>query len=107
MSQWLNEDPKRLVQFLAYGSAFADFPKTLNFPGLSDPNYVPPDKSKSVLIWVYSILCLSTIAVGMRLYIRAAVKAVVFGWDDWLIIPGQVWRIAERHALKCDPHDIN
>jgi hypothetical protein len=90
MSQLLKEDPTTVAELLAYAATFPDFPKNFVPPSLTDPNYVPPNKSRPLLIYAYFMLGFTTLAVTLRLWIRKKVKGMAFGLDDYLIIPGQV-----------------
>jgi hypothetical protein len=99
MSTLLKEDPKKVVQLLAYAATFPDF-KGLNPPDLSDPNYVPPNNSPLILIYAYVLAGLTTLTVILRLWIRRRVQGMVFGWDDYLIIPGQVG-VRQNPVLLC------
>lgn len=89
MSAILKEDPKKVAQLLAYAATFPDF-KGFNPPDLSDPNYIPPSNSAIVIIYAYILAGITTLTVILRLWIRRRVQGMVFGWDDYLIIPGQV-----------------
>jgi len=84
------EDPKRIVQFLNYASTFPDFPKNFTPPWLTDPNYVAPANYARLESFTYVMAVLSTVVVVARLYIRKRIKGMVFGWDDWLAIPGLI-----------------
>jgi hypothetical protein len=84
------EDPKKLIALLNYASKFPDFPKNFSPPSLTDPNYVPPTNYTGLEVFAYVMAPLTTIAVISRLWIRKRVKGMLFGWDDWLAIPGQV-----------------
>ncbi|KAF1808895.1 hypothetical protein P152DRAFT_476982 [Eremomyces bilateralis CBS 781.70] len=86
----LEEDPDKLIALLEYGATFPDYPKNFTLPGLLDPNYVPPNKSRPLEVLCYCLAAISTIVVFLRLWIRKRVKGMMFGWDDWLIIPGQI-----------------
>src|ERR1700753_1705432 len=84
------QDPKRLLQFLQYASQFPDYPKNFTPPGLLDPNYVPPTNYVRLERYTYAMGAIMTIVVLARLWIRKRIKVMVFGWDDWLAIPGLV-----------------
>jgi hypothetical protein len=99
----LKEDPKKLAELLAYASTFPDFPKPFTIPSLTDPNYVPPNRSGPLLIYCYFMLGFTTLVVGLRLWIRKRVKGMIFGWDDWLIIPGQV---RYKNIFMCFAHKL-
>jgi hypothetical protein len=90
MSQLLKDNPKTVAQLLAYAARFPDFPKGFVPPSLTDPNYVPPNKSRPLLLYAYFMVGFTTVAVILRLWIRKWVKGMRFGWEDYLIIPGQV-----------------
>jgi hypothetical protein len=90
MSQLLKEDPKTIAKLLTYAARFPDFPKNFVPPGLIDPNYVPPNKSRPLLIYAYFMVGFTTLTVILRLFIRKWIKEMLFGWDDYLIIPAQV-----------------
>jgi len=89
MSQLLKEDPTKVAELLAYAATFPDFPKNFVPPSLIDPNYVPPNKSRPLLIYAYFMLGFTTLAVTLRLWIRKRVKGMDLGLEDYLIIPGQ------------------
>jgi hypothetical protein len=89
-AQLLQQDPSKVVALLNYASSFPDFPKNFTLPALVDPNYVPPNKSHPLEMLCYVMAALTTVTVVLRLWIRRRVKGMVFGADDWLIIPGQV-----------------
>lgn len=86
----LNEDPIKLAALLKYASTFPDFPENFTLPALLDPNYVAPHNSLALEVLCYVVAALSTITVVLRLWIRKRMKGMQWGWDDWLIIPGQV-----------------
>jgi hypothetical protein len=83
-------DPETLSKLLVYGESFPDYPKGFVPPSLTDPNYVPPNKSGPLLAYAYFMIPFTTLTVILRLWVRNRVKGMVFGWDDWLIIPGLV-----------------
>jgi energy-converting hydrogenase Eha subunit A len=84
------QDPKTLLEFLHYASTFPDYPKNFTPPGLLDPNYVPPTNYVRLERYTYVMAAIMTIVVVIRLWIRKRIKGMVFGWDDWLAIPGLV-----------------
>jgi hypothetical protein len=84
------EDPKKVLEFLAYASTFPDFPKDFVPPSLIDPNYTPPTNYIRLEIYTYVMAILMTITVVARLWARKRIKGMVFGLDDWLAIPGLV-----------------
>jgi hypothetical protein len=90
MAQMLNEDPKVITELFAYAATFPDFPQNFTPPSLLDPHYVPPNRSHSIIIYAYFMIGFTTLAVIFRLWVRKTVKGMVFGWDDYLILPAQV-----------------
>jgi len=86
----LKEDPATIAALLEYAMQFPDFPKNFSIPSLADPNYEPPDRGPPIEKYAYAMMGLTTWTVIARLWIRKRVKGMVFGWDDWLIIPGQI-----------------
>jgi hypothetical protein len=84
------QDSKRVAELLKYASSFPDYPKNFVPPGLLDPNYVPPTNYARLEMYTYCMTVLMTVIVCVRLWIRKRVKGMVFGWDDWLVIPGLV-----------------
>jgi hypothetical protein len=103
MSQLLKEDPKKVAQLLTYAATFPDFPKNFVPPSLTDPNYVPPNKSQSLLIYAYFMIGFTTLVVALRLWIRKRARGMVFGLEDYLIIPGQV---CEEQILQDLPRGL-
>jgi hypothetical protein len=83
-------DPETLTKLLTYAASFPDYPKDFVPPPLTDPNYVPPNRAGPLLIYAYFMIPLTTLTVIARLWVRKRVKGMIFGWDDWLIIPGLV-----------------
>ena len=86
----LQASPEELLRMLAYASKFPDFPKNFTLPYVTNPKYIPPDNSARLEIFAYVMAVITTASVIARLWIRKWVKGMVFGLDDWLIIPGQV-----------------
>jgi hypothetical protein len=93
-SQLFQEDPEKALALLKYAAHFSDFPKDFVSPAILNPNYFPPNKSRSLEILCYVLAAVTTILVISRLWLRARVAGKKLGWDDWLIIPGQVSRTA-------------
>ncbi|KAF2402025.1 hypothetical protein EJ06DRAFT_372004 [Trichodelitschia bisporula] len=94
--------PSELAKALAYAARYPDFDPTFIPPRLLNPEYVPPNTFPRFEALAYVTAVLTTGFVLARLWIRGRVKKLVFGLDDWLIIPGQLatlWLIATMVLL--------
>ena len=57
---------------------------------VSLPPGAPVSQAKGLLIGLCFAIIFVIFITGARLMTRALRKAQVFGWDDWVIIPGAV-----------------
>ncbi|ORY10943.1 hypothetical protein BCR34DRAFT_614882 [Clohesyomyces aquaticus] len=90
----LQTNPAKFIALERYAATFPDFPQDFVYPSLLDPKYIPPTSYERMEKYAYVMGAISTIVVVLRLWIRKRVTVLVWGVDDWLIIPGQLLSIA-------------
>jgi hypothetical protein len=59
-------------------------------PGLSDPNYVPPNRGPLVVGIILTLTILSFITVALRLYANKTFAGIGLGWEDYSIVVASV-----------------
>jgi hypothetical protein len=84
------EEAKNLLLVWAYDATFSDFPPGFYPPLYVDATYVPPDRSRAVLLVGIIGISVATVVVIARLAIRVFYRRLKLGLDDILIIPALV-----------------
>ncbi len=64
------------------------------------PNYVNPEtRGPALIIIELTALSISSICLGLRLYVRARIMRSI-DWDDWLMLVGAVRRLKGRDGFR-------
>ncbi|KAF2396914.1 hypothetical protein EJ06DRAFT_177948 [Trichodelitschia bisporula] len=82
------KDPEFLAEMIIWAQKFPDFPTDM--APWADPEWLARTNYQRCQTFSIIMGIISTIVLCARLWARRRVKGMVFGWDDWWIIPGQV-----------------
>jgi hypothetical protein len=82
------EDLKKVLELLKHAASFSRFPPKLCSPFSNQSDCVPPTNCTRFERYICCMAVLMNVMVLARLWSRKRIKGMVFGWDDWLAIPG-------------------